>query len=88
MIRVLLADDADELRASGTSITGPGTAVDVFTADRRVLSRRSLGRTVQVTVFGRLEPDDVVAATAAGLELGPVDLQDLFVDLTAKENVR
>ncbi|GGC08219.1 ATP-binding cassette domain-containing protein [Cellulomonas carbonis] len=86
--RVLLADDADDLRASGTSVVGPDTAVDAFVAGRRVLSRRSLGRTVQVTVFGRLAPDDVAAASAAGLELGPVDLQDLFVDLTAKEGVR
>jgi ABC-2 type transport system ATP-binding protein len=37
-----------------------------------------------VTVFGGLEPADAAAAHAAGLELGGVDLQDLFVDLTSK----
>lgn len=84
--RVLLADEAEDLRSRGTSITGPADAVDAFTAGRRVLSRRTLGRTAQVTVFGELSTADVVAASGAGLELGPVDLQDLFVDLTAKEN--
>lgn len=83
--RVLLADDADALRSRGATVTGPADAVDAFVAGRRVIGRRSLGRTAQVTLFGALTPDDAAAAHAAGLELGGVDLQDLFVDLTSKD---
>ncbi len=82
--RVLLADDAETLRSRGATVTGPTAAVDAFVAGRQVIGRRSLGRTTQVTVFGTLTPADAAAAHAAGLELGGIDLQDLFVDLTSK----
>lgn len=83
--RVLLADDAESLRARGVTVTGPADAVAAFADGRRVIGRRSLGRTAQVTVFGSVTPDDAAAAHAAGLELGGIDLQDLFVDLTSAE---
>ncbi len=86
--RVLLDEDAETLRSRGVSVTGPTDAVDAFIDGRRVLSRRHLGRTSQVTVYGELEPAGAAAAHTAGLELGGVDLQDLFVDLTSKEAAR
>jgi ABC-2 type transport system ATP-binding protein len=81
--RVLLAEDADTLRARGTSVLGPQAAVEDFVRDRTVLGRQQLGPTLQVTLDGRLDHDDVARATALGLDLAPVDLQDLFVHLTA-----
>lgn len=85
--RVLLTDDAEALRARGATVTGPADAVDAFVVGHRVIGRRALGRTAQATVFGGLTPEQAAAAHAAGLEIGGVDLQDLFVDLTtsAKE---
>lgn len=83
--RVLLADDADALRSRGATVTGPADAVDAFVAGRRAIGRRSLGRTAQVTLYETLTTDDAAAAHAAGLELGGIDLQDLFVDLTSKD---
>jgi len=79
--RVLLAEDAETLRSRGVSVTGPTDAVDAFIDGRRL-------STSQVTVYGELEPAGAAAAHAAGLELGGVDLQDLFVDLTSKEAAR
>jgi ABC-2 type transport system ATP-binding protein len=81
---VLLAEDADALRGRGVSVTGPADAVDAFTTGRVVLRRRRLGRTAEVTVDGGLTPDDRATAAGLGLELGPVDLQSLFVHLTEK----
>ncbi|MBX9244715.1 ABC transporter ATP-binding protein [Actinotalea ferrariae] len=81
--RVLLADDADALRARGATLTGPGDVVDAFLDGRRVLERRTLGRTAQVTVDGGLDDAERRRARDAGLEIGPVPLQDLFVHLTA-----
>lgn len=85
---VLVADDAEHLRARGVSIAGPADVVERFAAERRVLGRQTLGRTAQVTVDGGLSPAERTAAADLGLELGPVDLQDLFVHLTGKETVR
>ncbi len=80
--RVLLADEADAVRARGNTVTGPADAVAEFTAGRTVIARQTLGRTAQATVYGRLEEADRTAARGLGLDLGPVDLQDLFVHLT------
>ena len=83
--KVLTAEDLDSLRSRGVTVTGPADAVDAFVAGRRVIGRRTLGRTAQVTLFEDLTQDDEAAARTAGLELDGVDLQDLFVDLTARK---
>ncbi len=80
--RVLMAAEAEALRAAGVSVTGPRAAVEQFAAGRRVLGRQGLGGTSQVTLLGAVDEQSAAAARSAGLELGPVPLQDLFVHLT------
>lgn len=80
--RVLVAQDAETLRAEGWSVTGPAAAVEQFVAGRDVLVTQRLGGTVQTTVRGALADADARRARDHGLELGPVPLQDLFVHLT------
>jgi ABC-2 type transport system ATP-binding protein len=77
--RVLLAEPADVMRGRGHSLTGPAAPVESLAGDRRVLHRQQLGPTLQVTVEG---PPDADAARAAGVQVGAVPLQDLFVRLT------
>ncbi len=81
--RVLVAQDVGSLRTEGLSVTGPAAAVAEFVAGRDVLATQRLGGTVQTTVRGALAEGDARRARDAGLELGPVPLQDLFVHLTA-----
>ena len=81
--RVLLNEDAETLRTSGVSVTGPDDRVAQFVAGRTVLDRRHLGRTTQATVHGGLDAAAERRARELDLELGPVPLQDLFVHLTA-----
>nr|PZN46943.1 MAG: ABC transporter [Actinomycetota bacterium] len=83
--RVLAHEEKDELLAKGTSVTGPAAAVDAFTAGMTVLGSRSLGPTKSVTVYGELDDARRRKAAESGLELGPVDLQDLFIHLTAED---
>ncbi|MDQ0425758.1 MULTISPECIES: ABC transporter ATP-binding protein [Cellulomonas] len=80
--RVLVAQDAETLRAEGVSVTGPAAAVEAFVAGREVLATQRLGGTTQATVRGGVAEGDVRRARQDGLELGPVPLQDLFVHLT------
>ncbi|GAA4423344.1 ABC transporter ATP-binding protein [Georgenia halophila] len=88
----LLTGDADELRGRGATVTGRAADVDQAVAslsDVTVLSERSLGATRQVTIIGeqdRLGPDVTGRVRDAGLELGPVELQDLFVHLTERKS--
>jgi ABC-2 type transport system ATP-binding protein len=83
--RLLLHEDADELKGRGVTVTGPADAVDAFTAGRTVLGRQSLGGVRAATLYGRLDPAEIDRAKAAGLTLGPVGIQDLFVHLTSGE---
>jgi ABC-2 type transport system ATP-binding protein len=80
--RVILQGEADDLRARGATLTGPADAVASFVADLHVLGDRQLGSTRSVTVFDELDEGRRCAARDAGLEIGPVPLQDLFVHLT------
>jgi ABC-2 type transport system ATP-binding protein len=66
-------------------VTGPAAAVDAFVAGRTVLGEQQLGGTRSATLFGPLGEGERTAARGAGLSLGPVGLQDLFVHLTGNE---
>jgi ABC-2 type transport system ATP-binding protein len=86
--RLLLHEEAETLRARGASVIGAADVVDTFTAGLNILGEQSLGRTKSVTVYGTLTPQQLSAAALAGLEIGPVTLQDLFVHLTGSEALR
>ncbi|MFD6176061.1 MULTISPECIES: ATP-binding cassette domain-containing protein [unclassified Isoptericola] len=80
--RVLLAEPAEDMQARGFSLTGPVAAVEELAAGRRELHRQRLGATVQVTIEGAPDAGAAAAARAAGVEIGSLPLQDLFVRLT------
>jgi ABC-2 type transport system ATP-binding protein len=81
--RLVLHEEADELKGRGVTVTGPAEAVDAFVAGRTVLGDQHLGGVRAATLYGRLEPAEIARAGAAGLTLGPVGIQDLFVHLTS-----
>lgn len=83
--RIVIDEDADTLRARGTTVTGPAEVVESFTEGRSVVGLATLGPTVRATVYGELDDVAIREARTVGLELGPVPLQDLFVHLTAKD---
>lgn len=85
--RLLLQDKVEDLRSRGASVTGPADSVDRFTDGLTVLSSRRLGPTKSVTTYGEMNDDRLRQARAAGLEVGPIDLQDLFVHLTEAERI-
>jgi len=80
--RLVLQGSADELGARGVTVTGPRDEVERLIDGHVVLSRQHLGGTTAATIDGRLSDEERQAARVAGLELGPVGLQDLFVYLT------
>lgn len=83
--RLVAHDETEALRARGVAVTGPADAVAAFTAGRTVLGDQRLGGTRSTTVYGQLTDEERASARAAGLDIGPVGLQDLFVHLTAEE---
>jgi ABC-2 type transport system ATP-binding protein len=84
--RVRIHASAEDLRARGAEVTGPADRVDAWCAPYAVLSERQLGPTKAVVVDAELDDTARSSATAAGLDIGPIPLQDLFIGLTAKEH--
>ncbi|WP_328328832.1 ABC transporter ATP-binding protein [Kribbella sp. NBC_00382] len=80
--RLVTQSPVDSLRGRGASIVGPAAAVDEVTAGLTVLAEQRLGGTKSSTVLGDLDDALLTKARSAGLEIGPVGLQELFVHLT------
>ncbi|MDR7273276.1 ABC transporter ATP-binding protein [Catenuloplanes atrovinosus] len=83
--RLLVHEETDTLRRRGATVTGEATAVDAFVAgnDLEALGEKRLGGTKATTTYGALTEAQRREAAAAGLDLAPVGLQDLFIHLTA-----
>ncbi len=68
--KVLLAEEADDVRRRGVTITGPAARVDEVCRGLTVVGTRDLGPTRQVTAYGELSGSTVEAAERAGLVVG------------------
>ncbi|WP_100444876.1 ATP-binding cassette domain-containing protein [Glycomyces xiaoerkulensis] len=83
--RLLRHDPLEALQGMGAALTGPAEAVDDAVAGLETLAEQRLGGTKSVTVAGALDAGRRERAAAAGVEIGPVGLQDLFIHLTDPE---
>jgi ABC-2 type transport system ATP-binding protein len=81
--RLVAHESTVSLRERGAAITGPAKVVDLFTDRFDVIAEQQLGGVKSTTVFGELSAEHRTQARDAGLELSPVTLQDLFVNLTS-----
>ena len=79
--RILLAQDAEDLRASALSVSGTSDQVAAFAQGRVVLRSESIGRQSRALVRISGIADEHVA-TRAGLQVEPASLQDLVVALS------
>ncbi|MCD0446715.1 ABC transporter ATP-binding protein [Glycomyces sp. A-F 0318] len=80
--RILRHEDVETFQGMGATLTGQADAVDAVAAGLEVLAEQRLGGTKSVTVATRLDAPTRERAAAAGIEIGPVGLQDLFIHLT------
>ena len=79
--RIIIDEDAETLRGSATTVVGTRGAVETFIGAREVLHRDAIGGLASVTITG-LSAAERAEATAAGLELAPVSLQQLIIRRT------
>ncbi|WP_283135791.1 ATP-binding cassette domain-containing protein [Rhizohabitans arisaemae] len=82
--RLVVHEESTRLLSRGTAVTGPAAQVEAFTTGLTVLNSRRLGPTTAATIYGDLDEARLAQAAAAGLELGPIPMQDLFVHLTGE----
>jgi ABC-2 type transport system ATP-binding protein len=76
--RIVIDSPVEELRATAATVSGTTQAVERFIAGREVAHREHLGGLLSATVAGMGDADRAAAHTA-GLEVGPVSLQQLIV---------
>lgn len=79
--RIIMDESAEALRGTASNVVGTKADVEAFTKGRSVLHREGIGGIASATIES-LTTADRKAATAAGLELSPVSLQQLIVRKT------
>lgn len=81
--RVVMDDDADEIRGSAFTVLGPPALARDFVDGREIFHTEGIGSFTSMTVQGRLSDRERREATELGLDIAPVSLQQLIVRRTA-----
>lgn len=81
--RIMLDEPVESLRGRAVTLIGATDTVRELTDFRTVLHSEALGRLVRTTVLGALEKHELQRASARGVEVVPVSLQQLIVHLTS-----
>jgi len=80
--RLLIDEDAEALRGTAYTITGPKAKVEAFAAGRETLHAETIGGLASATIRGSRDAQTKRQAEELGLEIGAVSLQQLFIHLT------
>jgi ABC-2 type transport system ATP-binding protein len=81
---VLINEEAETLRGLANTIVGANTRVAEFTNGKKVVHQEAFGSLATATVLGTLENAEQNRAHNLGLEIAPVSLQQLIVQLTTE----
>ncbi|AJT41322.1 ABC transporter ATP-binding protein [Psychromicrobium lacuslunae] len=80
--KIIIDDDAENIRGGAVTVVGPASKIDGFVAGREILHRENFASLASVTINGQLSPAERGRANELGLELAPVSLQQLVVRKT------
>ncbi|MGG4047214.1 ABC transporter ATP-binding protein [Paenibacillus favisporus] len=84
--RLLIDEEAEDLRGKAYTVLGPRAAVESFTAGKNTIHQESIGGMMSVTLLERLDPTEKRRAEAQGLEMIPISMQQLIVHLTQSKS--
>lgn len=80
--KLILDEETDELRGRAYSVAGPADKVEAFAKGKRVIHREPFGGLTSASILGSGTGTDREEAARSGLEIAPVSLQQLIVNLT------
>lgn len=86
--RITVDAPAEDLRGRAVRVSGRASAVDQFTAHRKVLARQGIGSLASATVDGPLDDLAIARARDLQLDLGPVSLQEFVIRTSADQRER
>ncbi|MET3545417.1 ABC-2 type transport system ATP-binding protein [Paenibacillus favisporus] len=84
--RLLIDEEAEDLRGKAYTVLGPKAAVESFTAGKNTIHQESIGGMMSVTLLERLDSGEKRRAEAQGLEMIPISMQQLIVHLTQSKS--
>jgi len=79
---LIIDEEAETLRGQANTIVGASPKVAEFTNGKKIVHRDEFGALTSVTLLGGLEATERSHAQTLGLEIAPVSLQQLIVQLT------
>ena len=79
--KILVNESVENILSKGYSVTGEKNAVDGFIKDKKVIGEESLGNIKCACVYGY----DKICSVPDGLEISPMKLQKLFIELTGEK---
>lgn len=82
---ILLQEPTDELLEKGFTVAGKAERVRAFTEGKKVINVKFLGALQIDTVLGKLTLEEMEIAEDEHLDISPLKLQDLFINLTDKK---
>jgi ABC-2 type transport system ATP-binding protein len=80
--RLMVDEDAEDLRGQAVTLTGPAEAIDKVASVHDELHRDQMGTITRVILRGRFDAAERARADAMGIDVAPVSLQQLVVHLT------
>jgi ABC-2 type transport system ATP-binding protein len=80
--KMLLAQPVESILQLAYTVSGDQESVDRFSADKKVISRETLGRFKSATLYQTRTAADEQMMSQLGLDLIPAKLQDVFISLT------
>ena len=80
--KLIIDQDAEELRDKAFTVTGQTSKVEAFLIGKETVHREPFGGLLSATVIRSQNGSDQKQASASGLEISPVSLQQLVVHLT------
>ena len=80
--RLIIDQDAEELRGRAFTVTGQAARVEAFLIGKETVHREPFGGLLSATVIRSQNNADHKQASASGIEISPVSLQQLIVHLT------
>lgn len=84
--KILLHETYNDLVSHGVTIIGNKQTVEMFAEGKEVINQEALGDTKSITLYGEISDADKIYAAELGLQIGPVSLHDLFIQLTREED--
>ena len=86
--RLIIDEEAEALRSCAFTVTGSAEEIATFTEGRTQIGGEHFGALVSATLLGNADAGERRQAAALGLEVTPVSLQQLIIQLTSTTSHR